>query len=252
MKNSIYKLFALIIAVGLISLNSCKKDNEPDTQSAQDDARGAYISAETFAAANNGADGGKNFNGTCAIYESLETTDGLKFKLTFDNCNDDGHVKNGSIIVQINKTSWVKGASMTITFDNFSVDDDAVSGTLKSSFSILGLLQMTYNVEAKNMKVTSKGDTFEWSSVKTYKLDGASFTINGTGSGINRAGVAYTTKYTNILFNFGCEWPVSGTVEIKTAGSDEPTIVDYDEDGNADCDTSIKVTKNGNSLTVTL
>ena len=250
MKSNMFKIIAIIFAIGMISLNSCKKDKNPDTQSAQDDARGAYISAESFAAANDGAN--KALKNDCVSFKALETTTGVKFKLTFDNCSEDGHTKNGSLIVEIDKTSWASGAKMTITFDNFTVDDEMIDGTITSRFSVIGLLNMSYSIEAKNMKAVADGKTFEWSSVKTFKLNGVNFMINGTGSGINQNGVAYTTKYTDVLFKLDCEWPVSGIVEITTAGSDDPTIVDYDEDGKADCDKVIKVTKNGNSVTVNL
>ena len=87
MKTKHFKIIALFFAVGLMAFSSCKKP-DPDSQSAEDDARGSYIMADAFAVANNEA--GDDGSGKAAYPEGMtvERDSGThSVTITFENCN---------------------------------------------------------------------------------------------------------------------------------------------------------------------
>jgi hypothetical protein len=69
------------------------------------------------------------------------------------------------------------------------------------------------------------------------------YEINGSGSGINRNGVAYTSTITYPLrAQVGCNWIVSGRITVEPEGY----ATRYINFGLGECDSGFTVTVNGN------
>ena len=246
MKSNFLKILALAVFGVILTFTSCK-DKDPDTQSSKDAAKGAYVVTDIFAL------GRGNYNKTddlCLVYKKLENG----FSLNFDGCdNPEGIVRKGTVIVEIKEGSTIsEGYGFKVTFDNYSVDGDAISGSL--SFDIKAInLSIVYNLIADNLVITENGVTTKWSSRANHKVGFTEFIVNGEGSGVNADGEAYVTTSEELFFKYACDngYPVKGTMTVSKNG-DDPTTIDFDEDGAAACNTMAKLTKKGHSIVVDL
>lgn len=260
MKTKEFKIVAIIFALGLMFFSACQKP-DPDSQSAEDDARGSYIMADAFAVGNNeaGDDGsGKAFypEGMTVVRDSVAHT----VTITFDSCEFRGKLRNGIINVKYTRipTIGLRALNLRITFDDYTIDGIKVEGAILTTFGGTYLIP-EINVIANNMKATFPDDKFiTWSSNKTFKItegfgdyniDNNVLEISGTADGTNRAGDTYHSVYDKVTIDRACEYgyPVSGTVTITSDNG--TTVIDY---GKGDCDDIITVTNNGVTLTIHL
>jgi len=259
MKTKQFTIIALFIAIGLTVLSSCQK-SDPDSQSAEDDARGSYIMADAFAVSNNeaGGDNGKILADSCMSV--VRDTAAHTVTITFDNCDFRGKIRNGIIHVGYTRvpTQGPKAVSLNITFENYTIDGIKVEGAIRTTFG--GTYKVPeIHIIATDMKATFKDGRFiTWSSDKTFKItegfgDGNIDTnvleISGTVTGTNRAGNDFTSVYDKVTIDRACEYgyPISGTVTIT---SDKGiTVIDY---GSGECDDIITVTNNGVTVTIHL
>jgi len=235
MKNKILKLTALFFFAALFTLTSCRK--EADTQSAEDAARGGYMMADAFAISNKGAnDGGKALLdefGSCNIdFDQFENG----FKVTFENCTDDnGLTHNGSIIFSASGdgNTDVSYGNITITFENYTVDNEGINGTVTADFEA-GKLGFWFNIGARNLTLKhadgSKVIYDKYDLKYVFALgNGFKFTISGSSEGTNRDGKHFKTESNDVvlsLFNFsnnGC----SGTMTVEVEG-EKPLTINYD------------------------
>ena len=164
MKTKHFKIIALFFAIGLMVFSSCNKP-DPDTQSAEDDARGSYIMADAFAVSNNEA--GDDSNGKTAYPDGM-TVDrdpiAHSLTITFDNCNFRGKVRNGIIHVGYTLVSQMglRAFNLVITFEDYSIDNIKVEGTIRSNFGGTYLIP-EINLIATNMKATfTDGKFISW------------------------------------------------------------------------------------------
>ncbi len=255
MKTNYFKIIAIFFAMGLFVVSSCKKP-DPDSQSAEDDARGSFIMADAFALGNDNAGGGGG--GKLDGCMTKEIIDAHTFKLNFtDGCDYRGHTRSGSLIV-----AWAMGGefgerafNITVTFDGYSVDGIGVQGKIKSTFKG-PYATPVIDVKSTNMVATfSNNETIKWSSDKRFTI--ANFltetpnivTMSGTASGTNRSGDDYTATYSSVKIDRACElgYPVSGTVTIDS--NKGTTVIDY---GSGNCDNEISVTNGGVTVNVKL
>ncbi len=255
MKTNYFKIIAIFLAMGLFVVSSCKKP-DPDSQSAEDDARGSFIMADAFALGNDnaGGGGGGKLDGCMA----KEIIDAHTFKLNFtDGCEYRGHSRKGALIV-----AWEMGGefgerafNITVTFDEYYVDGIGVSGEIQTTFKG-PYANPKIAVKSTNMVATfANGETIKWSSDKNFTI--ANFleqtpnvvTMSGTASGTNRSGEDYTATYSDVKVDRICElgYPVSGTVTIESDKG--TTVIDY---GSGNCDNEITVTNGGVTVEVKL
>ncbi len=257
MKTNMFKILSVFFVLSIVALVSCEKP-DPDAQSAEDDARGSYIMADAFAIGNTEAGGGgKAYLPECVdVYRNQMDT----VILTFNNCDYNGAVRNGSIIVNYTLRPLIgaRAANVIITFDNYTMDGVSVEGTITTTFGGT-IIKPEIHILADNMLATFPDErTLSWSSDKTFTIvsgfgDG-DFTTNiiemsGTASGVNRKGESYSSVYNTVRVERSCEagYPVSGTVTIE---SDKGTsVIDY---GEGTCDNVISVTNNGITIPLTL
>ncbi len=258
--KTIFKVLPLLLLFGLFTVSSCDKP-DPDAQSAEDDARGSYIMADAFAIGNNEAGGGGG--GKAYLPDCMTVVRDIDLKtviITFDNCDYRGAVRNGVINVSytVPNPDQPIAVSIVITFDNYTINNIGIEGTITSTFGGT-IVKPQIHIVASNMLATFPDDkTISWSSDKTFTIiegfgDGDISTnvieMSGTASGINRKSESYTATYTTVTVDRSCEYgyPVSGTVTII---SDKGTsVIDY---GTGSCDNTITVTNNGVSISLTL
>lgn len=249
-------LFALMILSAMIINLACEKPEQPDTQSAEDDAKGALVVSDAFAFSNSAANGdnGKSAQliDECLTIEFTGTYPDRVMTITFDSCTSvAGVVRNGQLIVNLS-AAWENGKQMVINFNNYSINGVAVEGKVTAQYSLNGD-SPEFTIISENMKLTfPDARTYTWSSTKTFLMTAGMstpllryddiFVIDGTTTGVNRKGESFTSEYIDVVSNKSCDWPESGTV-IITKAEEQTTTIEFDQDGTPACDNIIKVTK---------
>lgn len=239
MKKNFLKISTLLLLGFLFTFSACKKD-DADTQSAEDAARGSYIMADAFAISNDGSSNNgkalfKRFSDCDITYSTLD--DG--FEITFHNCTDDaGITRNGTIRVTAAGSAFENesSGSITITFINFTVNNEGISGSITATFKS-GAIGFYFDITAKNLKLDYADGTSAifYTASLTYVFSAAnsfSMEISGNSEGVNRNGVHFTTETENMKIEFfstsasGCPYPTEGTMTINLDG-EKPITLDF-------------------------
>jgi len=237
MKKNFLKILTLLLLGFVFTFSACKKD-DADKQSAEDAARGSYIMADAFAMSNDGNDGGKalkaRFTDTCFVFNGLD--DG--FELTFNDCTDDaGITRNGTIRVTAAQEAFdqVGYGSITITFINYTVENQGISGSITATFKS-GLLGFYFDITATNLKLDYADSTYVLYNTArlTYVFSAANgfqLVITGNSDGVNRNGIHFITKTEDMKILFfsttgSCPFPSEGIMTI-TLDNEKPIILDY-------------------------
>jgi len=172
--------------------------------------------------------------------------------ITFTNFingnNENGHIKNGVIIVKILGGPLQDVFKRIVLMKNFTIDDILIEGKKE----IVKTGQYIYSVTLTGGKVTfTDGTTYlrEFSRTRTW-TEGYStpaniwddiFTIEGAATGVNRKGNNYTHTITNpLVVKNNCRWIVEGTIELTV--NDKVAVLDY---GMGECDNLATMTVNG-------
>ncbi|MHC1703728.1 MAG: hypothetical protein AB9846_07455 [Tenuifilaceae bacterium] len=168
--------------------------------------------------------------------------------------SENGHIKNGKIIIKMLGRPFQATFERVITFNNFTIDGVLIEGEKR----ITKTAQYQYTITLTGGKVTFTDGTAytrESSRIRTWEegydtpalLDNV-FTVTGTSTGVNRQGLTYTHTITNALvFKVACRWIVEGTVESVCA--DNTVTLDY---GTGECDNLATMTLNGVTTEITL
>ena len=256
MNLSKIKIVVIVFSIMLFVLNSCEKPNTgtPDSQSSQDNAKGAYVVTDIFALANNHS--GKALNeDECFVFDSIAPGN---FSITFDSCDYRGALRDGKVTVKFERLhpNVPKATNLTITFDNYYVDGNKVEGKITTTVDISDVEHPAYTVVASDMKLTSDSATISWNSTKTHTMiagfmtparEDNEFSVSGTSSGVNRNGKAFSTVYDGVIVKNACEHPVEGKITLTSDA--KATIIDF---GNGECDDLATITMNGVSLEIHL
>lgn len=252
--KTIFKISTLILFAFLFTFSACKK-KDADTQSAEDAARGSYIMADAFAMSKDGNGGGKalekRFSDCSFTYTALD--DG--FELTFDNCTDDyGITRNGTIRVTASADAFdnTDAGSITITFVNFTVENEGVDGSITATYKS-GALGFYFAILADNLRLDYADGTFvKYNSASmnyVFSLANAfKLTITGESDGINRLGEHFTTKLEDVIVEFfstsTCPYPTQGTMTINVDG-ENPITLNFDSGTCGEITVSQKGHKDG-------
>ena len=153
-------------------------------------------------------------------------------------------VKKGKIIVEVTDSFMNQGATRTVTFVDFYVNDNLIEGTrlmANNGPNADGYYEFT--MQLQNGKVTTpEGVEIEREYTRTrtwisgddtprYHWDDE-FLIEGNESGLTSDGFAFTGTITEPLFKArNCPWFKSGVI-ATTVGEDE-IVIDY---GEGECD----------------
>ena len=263
-----------------LSLTSCKKDSNSDSDAgpAQDNS----VSESNYNDVNTMVDGaysaGTNYNfraSTGARQESIMsgcttvTVDSVSTarKITIDfgttNCMGlDGRNRRGKINATWSGKFRDSNTVISITFDNYFVNDNKIAGTHKTTNmgrNAAGHQVIKTEVSGQVTRADSSGTIF-WSSVRFREvLEGAStplnflddvYSITGKASGTNKDGKSYTAVITQALIRkMNCRWFESGKVDITPVGGNATRTLDY---GSTGCDANATVTIGGHTTDVVL
>jgi uncharacterized membrane-anchored protein len=279
-------ILAGIITCCLIAatFTACKKDSkdksDSDTTPAQDNslAEGNYMDANTMVDAS--VNLGGNFSFRLATNESnarIEGALGGCTKVTLDTANTactltidfgttncegpDGRKRRGKILATWNGKYRDKGTVVNITYNNYFVNDNQVTGTHKTTNQGYNTAQhLVYKIEVDGSIIkANNGGTITWKSTREREwVTGSStplmilddtYSITGNASGTTAGGEAYTINITQPLVRkMNCAWFESGTLDLIPAGRKTLTL-DY---GSTGCDNKATVTINGNTYNVVI
>jgi hypothetical protein len=161
-----------------------------------------------------------------------------------------GRIRKGIIQVVVSDTMKNEGASRTVTFIGFSVDDVQIAGVktlTNTGLNAEGQPTFTRTVEGASLTFPN-GDVAEWDATQTLTLIEGFGTpqrfddvmqIEGSSSGINRNGQAYTATITvPLIKRHACPWIVSGVRQMTV--NDLTWSLDY---GDGECNRIAILTK---------
>ncbi len=262
----------LLLACATFMLAACRKDKDEekdldlDYTSASDNALADDAFSDLLSEVDKAVDA-NGLRGTNADCDPVVTFDTLSNPrtLTIDfgtvNCTtNNGRVRRGRILVSYSGRYRDEGTVITITPDNYFVNDHQVQGT--KTVTNLGLNtdgHPHFSVSVQGSLTAPDGSwtaTHQANRVRTWiqgpgtpTLFDDIYLITGSGSGVNRAGNAYTITITSPLrVEVGCRWITAGTVDITPENKPTRTI-NY---GNGSCDGTIIISVLGYNFTVTI
>lgn len=232
--------FLVFLSVILFSLLifSCNKEEALDPQTLAEDMTAmedienemdAIADAEAFSFTEEIPVETRN---DCVVITSAEPRGVFPNTITIDfgdGCEgDNGRIRKGKIIVNISDNMHNPGASRTVTFENFFIDDVQITGTRTLTNSGLNSdNKPTLSVEITDFTLTfpngdqavknvSRSHTFQQGFLTPNRLDDI-WTITGTTNGVTRDGKSFSTVITTPLVRKGaCRWIVEGIMEITT------------------------------------
>ena len=244
MKTNLLKLFMMLFALSLF-VTSCEDidltEPEIDEESVQDNALSERAVGDVFGYVNE-AQSGKKLTGDCYT----KTWEDNTLVLDFDGgsgCSD-GLVRSGKVRATFpTGFSWLLGSPVVITFENYTVDGNALTGTVTVTMS--GVSEFT--IAATSMVLTfTDSRTITWDSVNTIELSDGAIIINGTTTGTLRNGKAFTRVATDLTTSPSCKWFVEGTLALTIGSGDDAET--YSITYSSDCG---KVSINYNGITFT-
>lgn len=282
MKRFLYSLVTMLGVIS-ISISSCKKE-EPvndvqDLTSVEESAMAgetffdAFADLSSLAAENDGlfsvAENGfqikdappavSNACGEVSI-SPLNNTWPKTLTLDFgDGCTVENVFRKGKIRAIFSDRFKNTGAKITVSFDNFQVNDHKIEGTktiTNNGKNAAGNLNFT--VEVSKSKISSSDKVISFSSVNHIEwVVGAEtripgddvFSITGSANGKNSKGKEFAiTIVKPLIKKVACRFIVAGSTDIKS-GSHQTRTLDY---GSGDCDNKASVTVEGETKEITL
>jgi hypothetical protein len=272
---------AAVISVLSVSCRKDKDDDDKDTSSSRDNA----LAENTFNDVANIADQASTGSlstylaptsseykspasllSTCATIThdtlSVPRTITINFGSTNCLCND-GRYRRGIINVSYNGAYRDSASTHTISFTNYYVDDNKISGSktvVNNGHNAAG--HLTYSISVNGQIDKASGGIITWTSSRTREwILGEStptwgddvYLITGSASGVSTpasgSSVSYSINITQALRKeIGCRHFVSGKFELTPSGK-ATRYVDF---GTGGCDNTAQVTINGHIYNVTL
>jgi hypothetical protein len=256
------KIIILFIAIATLAA-SCRKERR--------DTLGSSISTDNNTAENMFSDIFKVVNDISSetdgiredligcidtiIVDTLSNPKTILIDFGDDDCvGYDGRIRTGKLYITYSGRYREAGTIITITPDDYTVNGHLLQG--QKTIENLGLNasgQLHYAITVSGT-VTAPDNSwtisYEANRVRTW-IEGQNtlmlwddvYEINGSGSGINRNGVAYTSTITYPLrAQVGCNWIVSGRITVEPEGY----ATRYINFGLGECDSGFTVTVNGN------
>ncbi|MEO6316409.1 MAG: hypothetical protein ABIU63_05275 [Chitinophagaceae bacterium] len=280
------KKISIFIAASVISssllFTSCKKDasKDSDVESAENSSL-AEASFDDVATISDQAALGGSVNMRVAGDASASREEGSLgsgcASVTFDTvtvphlitidfgaancvCND-GRTRRGKILVGYSGRYKDAGTVINISFNNYFVNDNQLTGTKKITNQGLNAAgNLVYKIEVDGSVVKANGaGTITWVSTRQREwtagastplvLSDDAYSITGTATGTNASGKSYSFTITSpIVRKMSCHYIESGVIDITPEGKPTRTL-DY---GSTGCDANATVTILGYSFPITL
>lgn len=284
MKKNII-ISTILIASSVIFLDSCKKKEEVDSES-QSVVDNSICEQQFMAITPVINEKGINEAGikrvnSCETWSILGALGNATITPsendTLDS-NGDGYFDNGPVTFQIDYgtgclsfdgLSYRKGIihittakrwnyynnTATIDLLSYKVNNVTYSGQMKISKPD----SVTFTMEVINGRCTDGNWTIDYSCSRTIKQIAGFNTksdesddvisIEGSSSGVNREGRAFSTSITSPLIKkSNCKWITSGTLDLTPTGFKSRTV-DY---GSGSCDDNATYTVNGQTISFKL
>lgn len=258
-----------LLAMMLVLLSSCRKDKEDeptidlDYTSASDNARAEDVFSDMLAQVDKAVEA-NGLRDLCEPTVTFDTTSAPR-TITLDfgtvNCTAvNGRLRRGRILVSYTGRYRDVGTVITITPENYHVNDNLVQGTKTvTNLGPNGEGQLQFSVSVNGSLTAADGSwtathvanrTRTWIAGQgTPGLSDDVYLITGGGSGVNRNGQAYSVSITSALrVALDCPTITQGTVQVTPSGR-PVRIIDY---GNGTCDSSFTVTVNGQTFSVVI
>lgn len=275
MKNKILNLVvAAIFFTAALALTSCQKEKLDTDYITADNAA---LADETYNDAHNVSDeaaqtGSVSYktddaNSLLSCATVTRDTVSMPHVTTVDfgsGCTGiDGKNRKGQIIITYDGEYRAMGTTITVTFNNYSVNDNQISGTKtihNDGPNSSGNLSFTIHASGQIVLASGEG-MISWTSDRvrewiagepTTSRDDDQYSVTGTASGTACNGNTFEATITEPLIRNlapGCRKHFTdGVVLIETSGKPD-RIVDF---GNGACDDQATVTINGHTHTITL
>ena len=260
-------LIVIVFFAGVISLNSCNKNEDVNEEVAAKTTVQDYITTINSFSLSTVEEITSNENDNlksativdCLTVTIHENEDGefwpRSWTLDYGNENCEcykGISRRGKIHVSISDWWRDEGSYREIIFEDFYFNNNKLVGL--KTFLNTGLNEsgnITFTKTVADAQLTY-GDTatMSWNSKKyseliegseTFKFADDVWSVTGGGSGVNIDGNNYTFTITSaLIYKNGCFFPVSGEIEF-TVPNEERIIINY---GNGECD-DVATTKVG-------
>jgi len=268
---SVLFAFTMVIFV----MTSCKKSDDSsgpnEIQQAQDNVKAEWIYEDAGNMAESGISGSLNMKSGADVLSNCATvtidTVAIPHTLVIDfgnsNCLcNDGNYRKGKILVQFMGRYFETGSYHTISFEDYYINDNMVTGSRYVSNNgpdSLGFMNWTVTV-AGELTLANNAGSISWNANRLRTLiQGAStparlddvYEITGSGSGSRLNGTEWTAIIqTPLRLELSCMYrhPVSGEVLISIANKPDRHL-NY---GTGSCDNVATVAINGISYNITL
>lgn len=268
-------LKGLVILIATTALNSCSKENrEIDFTTAYhqaladesfNDVTNIADEASTTGSVSHKTDDTNSLTAGCAVV--TRDTVSMPHITTIDfgtGCTGaDGRTRKGQIIVTYDGKYRDPGTTITITFNNYFVNDHQITGTKtihNDGVNANGHLSYSIDVNGQMILADNAG-TITWTSQRirewvsgesTPNCDDDQYSITGTVLGVAANGDQFSVEVVTPLIRnlaLGCRRHfVSGEVLLKQSGKPD-RLLNY---GTGDCDNLATVTVNGNTYNIVL
>jgi len=273
MKKNLY--FITLILIGFSSVfyfSSCDRQaDDKDTTIASDNALAEQLFSDVKNIADQASDGqlttfipyyGETILSGCATITLDNTSSPKTITVDFGSSNclcNDNRTRKGKILISFTGLYRDSGTVITITFDNYFVNDNQILGTktiTNKGKNANGNLNYDLVIDGKIKK--AGGDSIIWISNRNNEwIEGSStpswwddvYLITGDASGVSAAGISFDLDITKALRKeIGYKHLVSGTIELQPQGKVK-RMIDY---GDGTRDNKATVTINGKSFDIIL
>ena len=276
--------YALVIMFCIIStvLSYCKKESQDtdsqDLTSVEESAIASEIISDTFtdmsslSSANDGLfssvsgfqimDAPDLISNSCGEVSLSPLNNTWPKTLTVDfgdGCTFENVTRKGKIMAVFTDRFKNPGAKITVTFENFQVNDHKMSGTkiiTNNGKNAAG--NFNYSIKVSQSKLSSADKVISFSSENNIEwVEGSGtrtpgddvFSITGSASGTNSKGTEFSVSIVKPLIKkVSCRFLVAGSTDIKS-GTRPTRTLDY---GSGDCDNKASVTVSGVTKEITL
>jgi len=271
------KTTTMLMAIAMISFTACKRTNSSTDTASADDAA-AVADHTQLERENNDVDnitdiayttGAANLRmtppdlGHCVTVTRDTTVSPHLLTIDFGTSDclcADGRYRRGKIFVAYNKGYKDSGSVHTITFDNYYVDENQLTG--KKTVTNMGtnsIGQYYYDIEVNDSLILSGGGgTISWTSSRTrtwiegyrtaVRADDV-YNIAGNATITRRTGKTISVNITTPLrVAVDCPWIEAGVATV-TRPSGGTMSIDY---GTGTCDRLAMATIGGHTYSITL
>ncbi|MDD3875044.1 MAG: hypothetical protein PHT69_00300 [Bacteroidales bacterium] len=171
-----------------------------------------------------------------------------------DCLGSDGRNRRGIITIHATGEWKIPGTVVTISFDNYYIDNYKVEGTeIITNDGRNASNNLVYSVDVQNAKITKPDNTFlTWASQREHEwIEGEptilnpyddGYMITGSYAGVSSGNENYTIDIIDPLYiHLSCQWIKSGIIDINIDNM-SPIRVDY---GSGSCDPNADVIYEG-------